>query len=602
MNHLVENEDEVFFMLKKRAIIILLSIQLGIFLLIGRLVQIQLISTESFSEKKVNLIEASVAQRTQEMVLDDGRGTFVDRNGQPLTHEYIPTLVLFPFLKKMDWPIEKLAAIINVSANVIQQALQEQNKPFIFMMNNEPLQLTETQMKKINQLHIPGVFAVKKQYPLEKKYAEHLIGLIRENPELLRVRYPDKTHLSPRTKIGISGLQGAFDEFLIPDGETRLLYHVDGDGGPLFGLQVKYTEPANPFYPVSVQTTIDRDLQEIAQEVVREHGLKKGGLVLLDVETSDILAMVSVPEINSHDPYADNDAGNHMILPQIPGSIFKTVIAAAAIEQGLVSPYRTFDCSKKIDGTPDENHDYGMLNFTDSFALSCNNTFGTLGKELIERDKEIIEKYAQKLGLYPLVGWQGDVYHFESFKQLPGEKMGTIWHDDKDKYVPLAVAQTAIGQKDVRVSPLAVANMIATIARNGEAKQVQAVNKILYKNGTTFFSFPEQKFSNDAISYDTALTLQKLLRSVVTDEKGTGRRFQTLPYEVAGKSGTAETGKKTPHDEELINKWFAGFFPADSPKYSLVVVELEQTSNKAVTNDVFYDFVKRIYEFNERHS
>ncbi|MBA2869794.1 cell division protein FtsI/penicillin-binding protein 2 [Anoxybacillus calidus] len=589
-------------MLTKRVWFILFTIQLGIALLIGRIIQIQLVSTESFSKEKVNLIEASVAQRTQEMVLDDGRGTFIDRNGKPLMHDYIPTLVLFPFLKKMDWPIEKLATIINVSANVIQQALQEQKQPFIFMMNNEPLRLTETQMKKINQLRIPGVFAVKKQYPLEKKYAEHLIGLIRENPDLLRSRYPDKMHLSPKTKIGISGLQGAFDEFLIPDGETRLLYHVDGDGGPLFGLQVKYSEPANPFYPVSVQTTIDRDLQEIAQEVVREHGLKKGGLVLLDVETNDILAMVSVPEINTHDPYADNDSGNQMILPQIPGSIFKTVIAAAAIEQGLVSPYRTFDCSKTIDGKPEENHNYGMLNFADSFALSCNNTFGTLGKELVEQDKDIIEKYAQKLGLYPLVSWKGHVYHFENFKQLPEEKKGIIWHDNKDKYVPLAVAQTAIGQKDVRISPLAVANMMATIARNGEAKQVRAVNKILYKNGTTFFSFPEQKFSNETISYNTALTLQKLLRSVVTHEEGTGRRFQTLPYEVAGKSGTAETGKITSHDEELINKWFAGFFPADSPKYALVVVELEQTSNKAVTNDVFYDVVKRIYEFNEQHS
>ncbi|WP_044894710.1 peptidoglycan D,D-transpeptidase FtsI family protein [Bacillus alveayuensis] len=589
-------------MFTKRVWLILLIIQLGITLLIGRLVQIQLVSTESFSKEKVNLIEASVAQRTQEIVIDNGRGTFIDRNGKPLTHEYVPTLVLFPFLKKMDWPIEKLAAIINVSLTAIQQSLQEQNKPFIFMINNQPLQLTEAQMKKINQLRIPGVFAVKKQYPLEKKYAEHLIGLIRENPKLLRSRYPDKTHLSSRTKIGISGLQAAFDEFLIPDGETKLLYHVDGDGGPLFGLQVKYTEPANPFYPVSVQTTIARDLQEIAQEVVKEHGLTKGGLVLLDVETNDILAMVSVPEMNPQNPYGDHGASNYMILPQIPGSIFKTVIAAAAIEQGLVSPYRMFDCSKTIDGKHEKNYNYGMLNFTDSFALSCNNTFGILGKELVAQDKEMIEKYAEKLGLYPLVGWQGDVYHFERFKQLPEEKMGTIWHDKKDKNVPLAVAQTAIGQKDVRVSPLAVANMMATIARNGEVKQVRAVNKILYKNGTTFFSFPEQTFSNDTISYDTALTLQKLLRSVVTHEKGTGRRFQTLPYEVAGKSGTAETGKKSPHDEELINKWFAGFFPADSPKYALVVVELEQTSNKAVTNDVFYDFVKRIYEFAEQRS
>jgi cell division protein FtsI/penicillin-binding protein 2 len=97
------------------------------------------------------------------------------------------------------------------------------------------------------------------------------------------------------------------------------------------------------------------------------------------------------------------------------------------------------------------------------------------------------------------------------------------------------------------------------------------------------------------------LKLKELLRKVVTDEQGTGRRFQTLPYDVAGKSGTAETGKHSSHGEPLINKWFAGFFPANEPKYALVVVELEQISSQAVTNDVFYDVVKRIYEFNEQH-
>ncbi|HZG60614.1 MAG TPA: penicillin-binding protein 2 [Anoxybacillus sp.] len=588
-------------MLKKRVWFILFTIQLGIALLIGRIIQIQLVSTESFSKEKVNLIEASVKQRTQEMVLDDGRGTFVDRNGKPLTHEYAPSLVLFPFLNKIDWPVEKLANIIGVSPAIIKHKLQEEKQPFIFMLGNEPLRLTETQIKKINELDIPGVFAVKKQFLLEKRYAEHLIGLIRENPKVLRLRYPDKKHLSPRTKIGISGLQRAFDEFLIPDGETRLLYHVDGDGGPLFGLEVKYTEPANPFYPVSVQTTIDRDLQEIAQEVIKKHRLKKGGLVLLDIETNNILAMVSAPEMNPQNPYGDNGADNHMIVPQIPGSIFKTVIAAAAIENGILFSNRKFNCSQKIDGKPDKEHDYGMLNFADSFAVSCNNTFGTLGKELVEKDKGIIEEYAKKLGLYPLAGWNGKVYHFEQFKQFPEEKKGKIWHDAKDKAVPLAVAQTSIGQKDVRVSPLAVANMMATIARNGEAKQVRVVNKILYKNGTTFFSFPEQEFATQSISPYTALKLKELLRKVVTDEQGTGRRFQTLPYEVAGKSGTAETGKHSSHGKPLINKWFAGFFPVNEPKYALVVVELEQLSSQAVTNDVFYDVVKRIYEFNEQY-
>jgi cell division protein FtsI/penicillin-binding protein 2 len=416
----------------------------------------------------------------------------------------------------------------------------------------------------------------------------------------LRTRYP-KRHLPPHTEVGIHGLQKAFDEFLIPEGETKLLYHVDAAGGPLFGLDVKYSDPSNPFYPVSVKTTIDRDLQKIAETVVDEHHLKKGGIVLLDIPTNSVLAMVSRPDMDPHNPYKDHGAENQMVLPQIPGSIFKTVVAAAALDKGIASPTTMFDCGKKIDGvTPDRDHDYGTLGFEESFAVSCNNAFATLGKKLVEQEPDILETYAKKLGLYPLAGWRGDVYHETDFKQFPEERKGTIWHDERDKRVPLAVAQTSIGQKDVRVSPLAVANMMATIARNGEARQVKAVDKILYKNGTTLFTFPQQSFSDEPpLSPVTANQLQRLLRKVVTDEQGTGRRFQSLPYAVAGKSGTAETGKRLAN-EELVNKWFAGYFPADAPKYALVVVELDCLNSEAVTNDIFYDLVQKIYELDKQ--
>ncbi|KXG11384.1 Penicillin-binding protein 4B [Anoxybacillus sp. P3H1B] len=591
-------------MSKKRMIIMSALIQLGIFLLIGRLVQIQLVSTESFSKNHVNLIEESVAQRTQEMVISDGRGTFVDRSGQPLAEQSVPSLILFPFLKKMDWPVEKVADILHVSASSIRLQLQDAKEPFVLLAEDRPLSLTKNEIKKINQLHIPGVLAINKQYPLEHPYAEHLLGFTREDPQLLRERYRDR-NLSPHTKIGIHGLEKAFDEFLLPEGETKLLYHVDAEGGPLFGIDVKYNDPGNPFYPITVQTTLDRDLQRIMEKVLEEHQLKKGGAVLLDVETNSVLGMASRPAMDPRDPYKNNAAENQMLLPQIPGSVFKTVIAAAAIDKGVATNKRAFDCSRKIDGaTPDTEHSYGVLPFDESFAVSCNNAFATLGKELVKQDPNVIEQYAQMLGLYPLVGWEGDVYHFKNFRQLPEEKSGTIWYDKSDKSVPLAIAQTSIGQKNVRVSPLAIANMMATIARGGEAEQVRAVEKMLYKNGTTFFSFHKQPFSNEgSLLRSTVTKLQELLRKVVTDERGTGRRFQTLPYAVAGKSGTAQTEKKAANGEALINKWFAGYFPAEAPKYVLVVVDLDSPNSQAVTNDVFYDIVKRIYEFDtKQHS
>ncbi|CUA81091.1 peptidoglycan D,D-transpeptidase FtsI family protein [Anoxybacillus suryakundensis] len=576
-------------MVKKRMVIILTIIQLAIFSLIGRLVQLQLVSTESFHG--INLIEASVTQRTEQLIIDDGRGMFVDRYGQPLTYEYIPTLVLFPFLKKMDWPIDQMAAIVSVPKEMIKRQLEEAKGPIILHNGQRPIQLQSWQMERINELHIPGVIAVHKQYELKEKYAQHVIGLLGENEKLLKERYGDRK-LSAK-KVGVSGLQSSFDEFLIPDGETKLLYHVDARGEPLFGMDVKYTEQANPFYPITVQTTIDRTMQQYVEQIIAQHGMEKGAVVLLDVETNDVVALASAPAIDERNPYKNEAAQNKALLPQVPGSVFKVVVAAAALENGLVHG-QTFNCDRKINGEPEEKKK-GMRSFEESFAISCNNTFAELGKQLIAMNKNMFDIYAQKLGLLPRVGWEGDVYHFESFRPLREEKEGKIWTDERDKHVPLAVAQTAIGQKDVRVSPLAVANMMATIARGGEAKQVRIAQKMMYKNGTTFFTFDEKRLTTDSLRQETIDKLQELLQLVVMHPEGTGRAFQSLPYTVAGKSGTAETGK-----EKLVNKWFAGYFPADRPKYALVVVQLETASAASVTNAIFADIVRATYELEQK--
>jgi cell division protein FtsI/penicillin-binding protein 2 len=282
-----------------------------------------------------------------------------------------------------------------------------------------------------------------------------------------------------------------------------------------------------------------------------------------------------------------------MLEPQIPGSVFKTVIAAAAIENNIINGESTFNCDIDIYGQPDD-HELGILNFEQSFARSCNNTFASLANQLVKENPEVIETFANKLGLTEPVGWRGNVFHFHDFNQLPINREGKIWGNETDKSASRAVSQTAIGQKEVRVTPLAVANMMATIARGGEKRQVKAVSKILYKNGTSLFSFKDQSLEGETIAPYTATKLQQVLRQVVTDEKGTGRRFQALETEVAGKSGTAETGRKNSKEQDLVNKWFAGYFPANKPKYALVVMELDVPSNETVTNDVFYKIVDSI--------
>ncbi|KAB2338643.1 penicillin-binding protein 2 [Cytobacillus depressus] len=585
-------------MWRKRAIVWLCFCLLMFSALLGRMIQLQLVSTEDFTKRQINLLEASVSQRSQEMVLDTGRGSFLYRDGTPITHKSLPVLILFPFLKKMDWEIEKVADIVGVSEYSLRYAVNHSKEPFAFG-DPMPILLSETQMKEINELKIPGVFAVEKKYHLTDNPAEHLIGIIGENENLLRKRYPHK-EISSSTMIGLTGMEKSFDEFLLPDGKSKLVFHVDATGGPLFGIHVKYVEPANPFYPVNIKTTLDPDLQRLAEDLAERHGIKKGGVVLLDIESNSVAAIVSEPSINRKDPFNQSGgAENLMLKQQIMGSVFKTVVAAAAIDHELTDTTRKFDCSKKINGDPDLQFQYGMLDFTTSFARSCNNTFATLAKELKEIDPNILENYAEKLSLIGSVGWKGDIYHFNDFKQLQEEEKGRIFMTEDEKKDQNFVGLTGIGQHEVRATPLAVANMMATIAKGGKKEMVRVASKIEYKNRTSLLEFKKQAIEGETISPYTAMKLQKLLREVVMNENGTGRWFQDLPYEVAGKSGTGETGR-TRGDQPLYNKWFAGYFPYKNPKYALVTVNLDVTAETGGVNTLFADLVKGIYDLENK--
>ncbi|MEY8342589.1 peptidoglycan D,D-transpeptidase FtsI family protein [Niallia circulans] len=578
-------------MWRKRIVGIGILFLFALCILLGRLIQVQLIETNHFTKHNINLVEASVKQRSQEMLLDNGRGTFLDKHGNSLTHQTKAVLILFPFLNKMDWDSKKVADIIGTSEYNVKNSIIDAKDPVVFG-GKEPLELTSRQMSAINQLKIPGVFAAEKKFHINNTIAEQLLGITGQNEEQLGKRYPDRK-LGGSTLIGLTGLERSFDEFLLPDGESKLVYHVDAKGGPLFGLNVKYVEPANPFYPVNVRTTIDTDLQQMAEDLVDEQGIKKGGLVLLDLEDNSVAAMVSRPKINEADPYQTDGVNNYMLKQQIVGSVFKTVIAAAAIDHKLDDNNKQYDCSKKINGEEDLTYQHGMLNFTESFAVSCNNTFGTIAKELSNIDENLIEEYAAKLSLTSLVGWRGSVFHSTDFKQFSGEEMGRVFLNEEAKRDKNYVALTGIGQHEVRVTPLEVANMMATIARGGEKESVRVVSDIQYKNGTTFYSFDKQELDGEKISPYTASRLQKLLREVVTNNKGTGRWFQELPYKVAGKSGTAETGVYK-EEKQLHNKWFAGYFPYEKPKYALVTVNLDVYSDEGGVNQLFAEVVKGI--------
>lgn len=580
-------------MIRKRIRWLSILLLLGIILLSARLMQLQLFQTESFSKHKINLIEESVAQRTQQLVIDEGRGQFLDRNGKPLTFQEKNVLVLFPFLKRMDWPVEEVARIIHVTPEIIETKIEQAKGPIVFG-GKEAFQLSEEQMNEINGLKIQGVFAVTRKFKSGTIPASQLIGITGENTEEFHERYPDRVK-GIHQKIGVTGMQEIFDEWLISEEQSKLIYHVDANGGPLFGADVKYLAPANPFYPLNVKTTIDMDIQQALEEVADRYKIEKGGLLLLDIENSQILADVSRPTMKSSDPFSGG-ADNYMLKALAPGSVFKTVVAAAAMDEGIVDESRMFNCDEGIYGAPAEKP-HGMINIKSSIAVSCNRTFADLAKELVVKDPYSLEEYAGKLGLLGDIAWKGNVFHYEEFSQLPVSKGRVFVSDDERKDLNY-IAQTGIGQREVRVTPLGLANMMATIARGGEKYMVNAATSIDYQNGTSMFSFPRKKMEGEKITPFTAMKLQQYLRGVVNSPEGTAPYLDTALYPIAGKTGTAQTGKES-EGRELYNKWFAGYFPFENPKYALVAVNMDVHIDEGGIYPIFKDSVDAVHKLRE---
>ncbi|MTH52517.1 penicillin-binding protein 2 [Bacillus mangrovi] len=576
--------------IRKRMVTVCIVITAGLLLLAGRLADLQLFNTEHFGRHHINLIEESVQQRTQSVLINNGRGSMLDRNGTSLSGGDEPSLVLFPFIRGLDWPGKEISRITGMSEGILISLVSRADEPLI-LAKKDGAELTPNDLDQINSLKFPGIYGVMVQTSSAERPAPHLTGFTAEMPEVMKTRYPEKK-LPVNTKIGASGLQKAFDEFLLPESETRLLYHVDGNGNPLFGVNVKYIADSSSHYPVQIKTTIDEENQRVMEEILSSSPIQKGGAVLLDIQSNGILAMASKPEL---DPNGDGSGmKNYMLESMKPGSVFKIVTAAAAIESGLDHPSARYNCDLNPYGAPEEDRQLGTLDFDKSFSRSCNYTYNILSNELIKKDPDYLEKTAANLGLLEPAGWSGPVFHYSLFKQLPEEKGGTVWKDERDKGSKKAVAQAAIGQKDVQATPLAIANMMASIARGGEKMTVKAVEEILYKNGTVMYRFPDQEQPGPSIDRYTVQKLQKLLRLVVEDEKGTGSKFRSLPFLTAGKSGTAETGKKDVSGQNLINKWFAGYFPSDNPKYALVVLDADTVASRASANQVFYDLAAAI--------
>jgi len=540
---------------------------------------------------------ASVRQRQVHVMLNDGRGNLVDRNGMRLTGASEDALLMLPGGLDILSPSERqrIADTLRMTeAKLLSIWPKAGEMPKWWGLagaSSEPVPLAVWQVEALRSIPSSAYVIADKtiRYPGDR-IAAHLVGFTAEQPDRFKALYTDHAaigSLPVSTPIGASGLELAFDRFLLGTGREFIAYHIDGRGQPLTGLGIRHIRRDNPYYPLQAVTTIDAALQRSLEELADRYPLQEGAVVVLDAVNADVLAMVSRPNYQAGQiPQHSADWQNRALSSIPPGSVMKTFIAAVALETGAVSPNETFIC----DGT---YHKYGLtcwkegghgrLSFAEALAQSCNLVFAEVGERL---DAFTLQQYAERLGLSGKIGWQGvSLIDGLEIRQFPEEQSNTIFGIDMSEVDGGVLAQTAIGQRDVSWTPLAAANWTITLLNGGAVAFPRAVSKLNYADGHAMEKYELQREKARALSPRTVYTLRGMMEEVAAT--GTGQSLAAAKWRLAGKSGTAETVKE---GVPAVHQWFVGYGPAELPRYAVAVVaNYRPPGSKNLATAIFKD-------------
>lgn len=344
----------------------------------------------------------------------------------------------------------------------------------------------------------------------------------------------------------------------------------------------------------SVALTIDPDVQQVAWDAL---GNRRGAVVALDPATGRILAMVSKPSFDpnplaSHqssvvlDAYntLSDDPANPLANRAIagdqyfPGSVFKVLMMAAALDSGRYSAESEFPNPAELAlplSTNTVKNSGGRLcggeetvTLEEAFRLSCNIPYAELGLELGET----------------AIGSLADAFGFGATLEIPLRVTPSSFPRGMDQ---AQLMLSSFGQYDVRVTPLQVAMMSAAIANNGDLMRPNLVDSIIAPNLRVLQGFEPTLYSSP-VSPSTARELTRMMVGNVS--QGVASNAAIVGIDVAGKTGTAETGLDTGR-----SFWFTGFAPAEAPEVVVAVV-VEGDRSEGSGNSVAAPIARKVME------
>lgn len=384
---------------------------------------------------------------------------------------------------------------------------------------------------------------------------------------------------------GVAGMEQAYDSLLSGvSAKTTVSYTVDALRRPLAGAEPEIRLAPEPVEGVVL--TIDKRLQEICEEVGSKY-LKKGAVVLMEASTGKLRACASFPD---YDPTnigaAIADAENAPLVNRAfsaynVGSVFKAVTASAALNEGI-SPPDDYFCTGKVTVGDTDFHCFtrtgqGKLDLNTAMTKSCNPYFITLG---LSCDPERFYATAADFSFgTPTVFAPGMT---SAAGTLPAEKELSLRG---------ACANFSFGQGSLTATPVQIAQMLSGIVNGGCVMQASLVEGTT-KDGSFVSEPTEGAAPVRAVTAETANRVKEaLVRSVMDNQEHKARpRYVSA----GGKTGTAQTGRFHEDGTEILQGWFAGFFPAEEPQYILVVLAEDAEHGSSDAAPIFQEIVNRM--------
>lgn len=530
---------------QKRKILVLAMIVAGtLTFLMGRLAWLMLARSEFYSEKAQDLHE-------RERSIKAARGEILDRNGVVL------------------------AANQSVCTVSVIHSQIEDGEAVIRMLAKELELPEETVRKRVEK--VSSIERIRSNVP--KETGDRILGydLAGVKVDVDYKRYYPYDELASRVlgftggdNQGILGLEVMYEEWLAGT-EGKILTMTDASGVEIAETGERRQEPENGDNLVtSLDYNIQCYAQQAAERVLEEKQAEAVSVILMDPRSGEILAMVNVPEYNLNEPFtlqqeAASEEEEQELLNQMwrnrcvsdtyePGSTFKIITTAAALEQGVVSTDDRFYCPgyKIVEDRRIRCHKtagHGAETFTEGIMNSCNPVFIELGLRLGAHN---FCKYFEQFGLMSATNID-----------LPGEA-STIMHAE-EKIGQVELATIAFGQS-FQITPIQLITTVSSLINGGTRVTPHFGLRTEDENGnvTEEFSYGQEE---GIVSARTSETLRELLEKVVSE--GTGQKGAVEGFSIGGKTATSQT---LPRSEKKYISSFLGFAPAEDPQVIGLVV------------------------------